>query len=115
MAGFAVDTSHIELRKVYKNNSAENIEQFEARIIKTYQDVLIKYKGKRVLIVAHAGTPRPILHTYMGMTDTQAYYDTTISNADPFRLMTTPLVNPLDSWIISELQVLIGQVHDALE
>ncbi len=45
----------------------------------------------------------------------QAYYDTTIANADPFRLMTTPIVNPLDSWILSKLQVLIGQVHDAME
>ena len=29
--------------------------------------------------------------------------------------MTTPIVNPLDQWILSKLQVLIGQVHDAME
>ena len=29
--------------------------------------------------------------------------------------MTTPLVNPLDRWILSKLQVLLGQVHDAME
>ena len=44
-----------------------------------------------------------------------AYYDTTIMNALPFRLMTTAIVNPLDSWILSKLQVLIGQVHEAME
>ena len=45
----------------------------------------------------------------------QAYYDTNIFNAEVFQLMTTPIVNPLDSWILSKLQVLIGQVHDAME
>lgn len=109
------DTPHSELRKLYKNNSIENIEQFEARILGAYENVLAKYKGKRVLIVAHAGTPRPILHNYMGIEHNQAHYDTNIWNADPFRLMTTPIVNPLDSWVLSKLQVLIGQVHDAME
>ncbi|NRH21261.1 class I tRNA ligase family protein, partial [Candidatus Gracilibacteria bacterium] len=52
---------------------------------------------------------------YMGMEHNQAHYDTNIWNADPFRLMTTPIVNPLDSWVLSKLQVLIGQVHDAME
>lgn len=49
------------------------------------------------------------------MSADQAYYDTQIKNADPFELMTTPIVNPLDSWILSRLQVLIGQVHDAMD
>ncbi len=51
----------------------------------------------------------------MGMEHNQAHYNTTIWNADPFRLMTTPIVNPLDSWVLSRLQVLIGQTHDAME
>ena len=109
------DTPHSELRKLYKNNSVENIEQFETRILGAYENMLAKYKWKRVLIVAHAGTPRPILHHYMGMEHNQAHYNTTIWNADPFRLMTTPIVNPLDSWVLSRLQVLIGQTHDAME
>lgn len=29
--------------------------------------------------------------------------------------MTTKLVNPLDRWILSKLQVLLGQVHDAMD
>lgn len=115
MGNLPKDTSHVELRKLYKNNSVENIEQFESRIIKTYEEIFTKYAGKRILIVAHAGTPRPILHKYMGMDMEQAYYNTSILNADPFRLMTTQIVNPLDSWILSKLQVLIGQVHDAME
>ncbi|MDD2693842.1 MAG: class I tRNA ligase family protein [Candidatus Gracilibacteria bacterium] len=115
MKGLPTDTSHVELRKIYKNNSAENLEQFEKRILAAYEDVLAKYKGKRVLIIAHAGTPRPILANYMGMDKETANYNTTIHNADPFRLATTKIVNPLDRWILSKLQVLIGQVHDAME
>lgn len=107
--------NHPELRKIYKNNSVENIEQFEARILTAYEKLIAKYRGKRILIVAHAGTPRPMLHKYMGMSYEQAYYDTSIKNADPFELMTTPIANPLDRWILSKLQVLIGQVHDAMD
>lgn len=45
----------------------------------------------------------------------RANYDTRIANAEPFQLTTTRLVNPLDRWILSRLQVLIGQVHDAMD
>jgi isoleucyl-tRNA synthetase len=115
MGWFPADTSHVELRKLYKNNSVENIAQFEERILRTYENILKKYAGKRILIVGHAGTSRPILHKYMGMHHDQAHYDTSILNADPYRLMTTAIVNPLDQWILSKLQVLIAQVHDAME
>ena len=33
MGNLPADTSHMELRKLYKNNSVENIEQFEKRIL----------------------------------------------------------------------------------
>ena len=39
---------------------------FTARILPAYEEVLEKYRGKRILIVAHAGTSRPILDTYFG-------------------------------------------------
>jgi hypothetical protein len=108
-------TDHVALRRIYKNNTTENIEQFDARIQAAYTALLEKYKGKKVLIVAHAGTPRPILHTYMGKSFDEAYYDTSIKNATPFRLHTTPISNPLDMWILSRLQGLQGQVHDAMD
>ena len=62
----AIDSTenHPNIRKIYKNNSTENIEQFEKRILAAYEDILRKYKGKKVLIVAHAGTSRPILNQY---------------------------------------------------
>lgn len=49
------------------------------------------------------------------MSREDAHYDTRIHNAEPFRLLATPLVNPLDRWILSKLQVLMGQVHDAMD
>ena len=104
----------VTLRKAYKNNSVENIEQFEKRILAAYENILQKYAGKKILIVAHAGTTRPILKEYHGLDTETAYYNCNIQNADPFRLMTTKICNPLDLWILSKLQILIGKVHDAM-
>ena len=42
---------HPKLRSFYKNNTVENIEQFEARILTTYTDILAQYAGKKILIV----------------------------------------------------------------
>ncbi len=115
IAGLSQDCDPKDLRKAYKNNSEENMEQFEERILTTYEKILAKYKGKKVLIVAHAGTPRPILAKYSGLDKEKCYYDMDIRNADPFELMTTEIINPLDKWMLSKLQVLIGKTHDAFE
>ena len=106
---------HPTLRKYYKNNSTENLEQFEERILGAYKEILEKYKDKKILIIGHAGTSRPVLEHYCGRSREDAEYNIRIINADPFQLMTTPIVNPLDSWILSRLQVLIAQVHDAMD
>ncbi len=103
------------IRRIYKEHGGENIDTFTARIIPAYESILQKYKGKRILIIAHAGSVRPIIDHYFGQGKEVAHFDITIHNADPFRLITTPIVNPLDQWILSKLQVLIGQVHDAME
>lgn len=105
----------IKMRKIVKNNSVENVEQFENRILSAYENILKKYAGKKILIVGHAGTPRPILAKYHNIDSDKAFYNTNIKNADPFRLLTTEIVNPLDSWILSKLQILIGKVHDAMD
>ena len=107
-------TNH-HIRTLYKNNSTEGIEAFESRILEAYAAILEKYHGKKILIVAHAGTSRPILHHYFGKSLENAHYHTTIGNADPYRLMITSITNPLDRWILSRLQVLIAQVHDAMD
>lgn len=103
------------VRPIYRENSTENTAQFEKRIMEAYRDILEKYHGKRILIVGHAGTSRPILKNYFWKTHEEAYFQITIKNAEPYRLMTLTIVNPLDRWILSKLQVLIGQVHDAMD
>jgi broad specificity phosphatase PhoE len=45
---------HHTLRRFYKENSVENMAQFEERILRGYSELLGKYKGKKILIVAHA-------------------------------------------------------------
>lgn len=47
----AESENHTALRRLYKNNSEENILQFEKRILSAYGDVIAKYKNKRILIV----------------------------------------------------------------
>jgi broad specificity phosphatase PhoE len=42
------------IRRIYKEHGGENIEVFTNRIIPAYETLLEKYKGKKVLIVAHA-------------------------------------------------------------
>lgn len=42
---------HPTLRSFYKNNSEENLEQFETRILSTYEKLLAQYQGKKILIV----------------------------------------------------------------
>jgi isoleucyl-tRNA synthetase len=106
---------HETLRKSYKNNTTENINQFEERILSAYKDLLEAHAGKKILIVGHSGTPKPILYKYLWMNKDIVNYKTAIKNADPFRLVTTPLVNDLDRWILSKLQVLLGQVHNAMD
>lgn len=113
--GKNIPFSHENIRRIYKEEGGENIDTFTDRIIPAYKEVLEKFKGKKVLIVAHSGSVRPILDKYFGKGKENAHFHGTIHNSDPFRLTTTPIVNPLDSWILSRLQVLIGQVHDAME
>ncbi len=65
--GKNIEFSHENIRRIYKEEGGrENISSFTARIIPAYEDILEKYRGKKVLIVAHAGTSRPILNQYFG-------------------------------------------------
>lgn len=65
--GKNIEFSHENIRRIYKEEGGENIQAFTSRIIPAYEDILEKYRGKRVLIVAHAGSVRPILDKYFGL------------------------------------------------
>lgn len=65
--GKNIEFSHEAIRRIYKEEGGkENIEAFTGRILPAYAEILEAYRGKKVLIVAHAGTSRPILDIYFG-------------------------------------------------
>jgi len=51
----------------YTPPEAENVVNFEKRIINSWQDVLSKFEGEHILIIAHAGVIRIILCHVLGM------------------------------------------------
>ena len=46
--------------RIYRENSQESFDQFTARVEVGFRKIQEKYRGKKVLIVAHAGTARAI-------------------------------------------------------
>ena len=50
------------MKKFYKTkkyNNAEDVEEFDERIIETYKEIQEKFAWKNVLVVAHAWVYRP--------------------------------------------------------
>lgn len=108
-----------ERARVYRNNSVENIEQFDLRNKKAYEQILEKYKWKKVLIVAHGGNFRSIAKYLNNLTDEEAYFEksekVSQSNAQFTKLSTYKRENNLDKWIIAELQELVKTVTEKLD
>jgi isoleucyl-tRNA synthetase len=102
--------------RVYRENNKESFESFIARVDSGMKKLREKYRGKRVLIVAHGGTGRALWNITLGYSYEEALiHFPALRNGEWFHVNNTPLVNPLDRWIISKLQVLIWQVHDAMD
>jgi isoleucyl-tRNA synthetase len=102
--------------RIYRENSKESFDDFTARVAIWLRKVQEKYHGKKILIVAHAGTARAISRIQFWQDkDTAMWKMKTLENCWVIPLINAPIVNPLDSWILSRLQVLIGQVHDAMD
>ena len=105
-----------DLTRLYRNNTKENLENFEKRVISAYKEIEEKYAGKNVLIVAHGWTFRPINKYLNNLDDEIAYY--WVSGAKNARLLKLPNYvkeNNLDKWIISETNKLVYDVTKALD
>gem|GEM_PF-1343073 len=93
-----------EFRKFFrdkKNNQVESVEEFEERVLKSYEEIQEKYKGKNILITAHTGTIRPIIKKLDNLTSDEAYYENgSIPNATIIKLPTSERKNILDKWIL---------------
>jgi isoleucyl-tRNA synthetase len=107
-----------DVRRVYKEqNGVENVAQFESRILTAFDKIKTKYAGKKILIVAHAWVYKPIERVLFDKTIEESHFTNThsVHHAEIMRMPWSPLVNDLDRWILSKLQVLLGQVHDAMD
>jgi isoleucyl-tRNA synthetase/broad specificity phosphatase PhoE len=101
--------------RIYRENSKESFVQFIARVNQWLDRVKAKYPWKKILIVAHWWTGRAFGNILLGNNYESTLRLSGIHNGEGFFLPNTPIVNPLDQWILSKLQVLIGGVHDAME
>ena len=70
----------------YKQNlqyqKAENIRSFFERVYSFLDDVQLKYKGKRILLVAHGGISIPVNCYFNGIPDTDDLLSLTIKNCE---------------------------------
>lgn len=107
------------LRKIFKDkayNWVEWADEFVSRIQTWYKDVKEKYAGQNVLIVAHAGTYRPINAIIENIDiDTAMNKVPTVPNCKLVNLPNYTRENNLDKWIISELHSLISVVENWFE
>lgn len=110
-------TETSDMRRLYKEeNGVENIEQFEARVLSTFNQIKAENEGKNVLIVAHAGTFRPINRHLNNLSKFEAHFaGDSCDNGVIYKLPNYVKNNPLDRWIVSELNELAGEVRNSLD
>ncbi len=105
-----------ELRITYRNNKLENQEQFTSKVVKTYKEIEEKYEWLNVLVVAHGWTFRAINSYLNDLDQNTAFLDMpVVGNSQLYKLPNYKKVNPLDKWIISELNKLILDVSTGLD
>lgn len=105
-----------ELSRIYRNNSEENVLEFEKRVIDWYKLVEEKYAWKNILIVSHGGVFRPINKYINNLTTDEAFFGLAwIKNSKLYKLPNYKKSNNLDKWIISELNILIWHVRKWLD
>lgn len=102
----------------FADNSIESEEQFTARVQAWVETELPKHAEKNVLIVAHGGVFKSVFQ-YMESVPASVAFDrhlfSTMKNAEYVELPHTPRVNPMDRWIIGELQELNAKVQNSYE
>ncbi len=110
-------TQTSDMRRLYKEeNGVENIEQFESRVLSAFNEIKAENEGKNVLIVAHAGTFRPINRQLNNLTKYEAHFAwDSCDNGVIYKLPNYTKNNPLDKWIISELHTLTWEVRKSLD
>lgn len=102
----------------FADNSVESEVQFTQRVQAWLQSELPKYADQNVLIVAHGGVYKSVFQ-YFEAVDASVAFDRrlfpTLRNAEYVELPHAPRVNPMDRWIIGELEELNARVQNSYE
>lgn len=106
-------------RAAYEHGGGEHEEMHQTRVEKAIDDIIAKYPGKRVLVVAHGGTSRAFNTHFFNLSIEEGYgpngRNSRIGNAEYRDFLVTPLGNRLDTWIISRLNRLVATVAGGFE
>ncbi len=84
-------------------------ESYQDKIVDTYKEMLTESNGKRIILVAHKLTFRPIWNYYYGE------YRDNIDNLEIVKLPIFPIKNELDKWILSEYYDLLEKITQNLD
>ncbi len=102
----------------FGDNSIESELEFCARVQEWLQNELPKYADENVLIVAHGGVFRAATQYFENVPHKIAFdrhYFPTLGNAAFTELPHVPRVNPMDRWMMGELQILSAKVQNSYE
>jgi len=103
-------------RAAYEHGGGEHEENHQTRVEWAINDILAKYPGKRVLVVAHGGTSRAFNIHFFNLSMEEWYgRDGRIDNAEYRDFLSVPLTNNLDTWIVSRLNRLTATVAGGFE
>lgn len=110
----------IEVRhssKIWANDeSAETEAEFCARLERWHADLVERYAGKKILVVAHGGNFRALNRYLRALGHEEAFRGVRgLHNCEIAELPARVLSNPLDKFILGELQTLVAKVSDAFE
>lgn len=105
---------HYQVASEYGGGESKEIHQ--VRVRKAIDDIVAKYPGKRVLIVAHGGTFRAFNIHFFNLSIEEGFgTQSRIGNAEYYDFLAIPLSNRLDTWIISRLNRLTATVAGGVE
>ncbi len=115
--GQSLDVKHAA-EICFADDSIETEEQFANRIKHWLTSELPKFADKNVLIVAHGGVYKAVFSHFEAVVSEVAFNKKlfpTLRNAEYVELPHAPRVNPMDRWIIGELQEMNARVQNSYE
>lgn len=99
-----------------RDESAETVADYVERHARLHADLVERYKGKKILVVAHGGTFRAFNQTLRDLDHEEAFRGMLgLHNCEIAELPARVMNNPLDKFILGELQTLVAKVSDAFE